>query len=456
MKLLVASLVLVAVAAQELQNWVPGICGAGSLNPTIGVGCGILGTDLQVYAPPDASQYRIKPLIQNTPCEFKCYTPGHETDPDCQYCVYVNPLYPNNSYKVPKNVFVTEWTGSSSCFEQSTLDSWDDVAHASASVHGHSGYFSWSSTVTENFMNRYFRDYASQSLFVQRYVYSSIVLFPSQTLDTDFQIRVSLLPTQFNASTQATFFEFIEAYGTHYIDSAFMGGVAVLTSFFQSCMVSTFSGQYIYHESGSSFFGIFNHDHKHAQGYNHTTKLFYEYSNSTVNLYGGDGNKWGDFNWTNPVTANYSEAWADTLYSSQVPVIFSLRPLPYLIPSQYNAQALALNASIQAYFDSVRDANEQKAKAYGPRKKQVPSWCHDSPAAQHLRSMGAEGERMAAEAARAVEEQLEAARADEHLLTDDAGPAPPPLPQCPNMLDLLEKQKRRAEEIELERELGMQ
>lgn len=315
------------------------------------------------YAPPDASQYTIKPIVQNIPCDVKCYFPGHETDPDCQYCVFVNSLYPNSAFKVPKNVFVTEWTGSSECFEQSTLDSWDDVAEATASSHGSSGYFSWHSTVTENFMQRFFKDYASQSLFVQRYVFSSIVLFPSQTLDTDFALRISLLPTEFNATTKANFYDFIRNYGTHYIDSAFMGGVAVLTSFFQSCMLTTYTGQWIYQESGSSFFGIFNHDHKHMSGYNHTTKLFYQYSNSTVNLYGGNGDKWGDFNWTNPVTANYSDEWSATLYSDQVPVIFHVKPMPEIFPAQYQAQALALNASIQAYFDEIGANNTAQANA---------------------------------------------------------------------------------------------
>ncbi len=39
-----------AASAQMLQNWVPGICGAGSLTPTVGVGCGVLGSDLKMVS----------------------------------------------------------------------------------------------------------------------------------------------------------------------------------------------------------------------------------------------------------------------------------------------------------------------------------------------------------------------------------------------------------------------
>jgi hypothetical protein len=66
--------------------------------------------------------------------------------------------------------------------------------------------------------------------------------------------------------------------------------------------------------------------------------------------------------------------------------------------------------------------------------------------------MGEDGEKMAAEAAK----ELERLVADQETPdTDDAGPAPPPLPQCPNMLDRLAEARRQAEEVELERELGL-
>ena len=387
------------------------------------------------YAPPEASQYKIKPIIQNMPCMPQCYIPGHETDPECQYCVYVNTLYPDQPFKVPKNVFVTEWTGSSTCFEHTSMESWDNLAQQTGHTSSHSGWFSWHSTTTLNFMNRYFKDMASLSMLVQRYIYSSIVLFPQQQLDPDFETYISILPTEFNSSTQAAFFEFINNYGTHYIDSAFMGGSAVLTSFFESCLLSTMSGQWVYKESGErprrqalrqpappstglcwpapsrfpaasapaalapalppllvalssarptaphqfssalrccppspptaggSFFGIFNHDHKHGSGFNKTSCLYYENSNSSVNLYGGNGAKWGDFNWTHPVSPNFTKDWADTLYSDQIPAVFNLQPLPLIFPAQYSKQAVALNTSIQAYFDVIGAKNDAIAKS---------------------------------------------------------------------------------------------
>ncbi|KAA0171244.1 hypothetical protein FNF27_06363 [Cafeteria roenbergensis] len=428
-----------AASAQMLQNWVPGICGAGSLTPTVGVGCGVLGSDLKMYAPPEASQYKIKPIIQNMPCMPQCYIPGHETDPECQYCVYVNTLYPDQPFKVPKNVFVTEWTGSSTCFEHTSMESWDNLAQQTGHTSSHSGWFSWHSTTTLNFMNRYFKDMASLSMLVQRYIYSSIVLFPQQQLDPDFETYISILPTEFNSSTQAAFFEFINNYGTHYIDSAFMGGSAVLTSFFESCLLSTMSGQWVYKESGGSFFGIFNHDHKHASGFNKTSCLYYENSNSSVNLYGGNGAKWGDFNWTHPVSPNFTKDWADTLYSDQIPAVFNLQPLPLIFPAQYSKQAVALNTSIQAYFDVIGAKNDAIAKSMGPRQNPKPSWCKDpNPPAAYYDSVSGDNPNCSNST-----ESL-AVAAD-----------PPPLPKCPNMLAELEVRRRQAEEVALALELGI-
>jgi len=91
--------------------------------------------------------------------------------------------------------------------------------------------------------------------------------------------------------------------------------------------------------------------------------MYKENSNSTVNLFGGNGAEWGDFNWTRPVAANFSAAWADTIYTDQVPAIFHVQPMIKIFPAKYAAQAAALNASIQAYFDQVGANNTIKEKA---------------------------------------------------------------------------------------------
>jgi hypothetical protein len=386
------------------------------------------------YAPPDPNSYKILPIIQNQPCDAICYTPGHETDPECQYCVFVNPQYPKNPYKVPKNVFVMAWTDSSSCFEQSTMNDWNFVETATATYHGSSGYFSWHSSVTEHFLYRYYRDYASLALFAQRYIYHTLTLFPSQTLDDDFLVRISLLPTEFNATTKSNFFDFITNYGTHYIDSAYMGGIAILESYFHSCMLTSFSGEWIYKESGSSFFGIFNSEHQHWSGYNHTSKDYMQYSNSSVTLYGGNGADFGTFNWSRKGTANESAAWAATIYQSQVPVLYHITPMPEIFPSQFQAQAYALNDSIEAYFQETGSNNTQEAQGFAPRDETTPSWCKNPGWA--LRGVP---------------------RIDNQLLTDDPNPQPAPLPPCPD-LDLEGKLlalKQEAEAIELSRELGI-
>lgn len=96
------------------------------------------------------------------------------------------------TYAVPQNIFVMQWTGSSSCFEQNTCNDTDDLVEVTGQSHSSGGWFHWSCTVTVQFMQRYYEDDSSLSLFVQRYVYHQMALFPTgQTLDPDFDLCVA-------------------------------------------------------------------------------------------------------------------------------------------------------------------------------------------------------------------------------------------------------------------------
>ena len=46
----IAALAIAAASAQLINNWVPGICSSDQLTPSVGVGCGIIASDLKAVS----------------------------------------------------------------------------------------------------------------------------------------------------------------------------------------------------------------------------------------------------------------------------------------------------------------------------------------------------------------------------------------------------------------------
>jgi hypothetical protein len=81
----------------------------------------------------------------------------------------------------------------------------------------------------------------------------------------EFKMATLLLPLKYDKDKYRNF---IMDYGTHVMDSAWVGGAALLTNYFHSCFLSEYRGEAVSSRSGSSFFGIFSKGHGGGQGSN--------------------------------------------------------------------------------------------------------------------------------------------------------------------------------------------
>lgn len=241
---------------------------------------------------------------------------------------------------------------------------------------GHSGWFSSHSTTTLDFYGQYFEEDRSMALMFQKLIWHSVAVFPGSAKPTeDFQMSVAILPTAYD---NATYQDFIQEYGTHYMSKGYMGGMGLLTQYFTSCFLEQYSGQYVYKQSSSSFFGIFNKHDGHKYGHNTTDGRYVEFSESSVKMYGGFADKYAPFNWTNPVGEKTLQEWRDNIKFSMMPVSFYLEPV-YTLISDPTKQANVKRA-IMEYGASVNASNialVNKLKPKDPHK--VPDWCKFNP-----------------------------------------------------------------------------
>mmetsp|Transcript_4976 Transcript_4976/g.11527 ORF Transcript_4976/g.11527 Transcript_4976/m.11527 type:complete len:431 (-) Transcript_4976:38-1330(-) len=349
---------------------VPGLC-TGSNGA--GIGCGYDVTKVDAFS---LTVNPKRPVIEFEWCDVKCYEPAHWYDSDCLYCNYQLPGY-NITYAVPTNVFVLPETEAGGCYEQSTQKDVDEYQSLVGNTEGHSGWFhSWSKT-TVKYYSFYYKYDSSQSLQYKFLIWHSMVIpeFPVPTPTMLFKISVSQLPATYD---NATYANFIDEWGTHYMSTAQMGGSALMTQYFHECFLSQYGGKYVYQESSSSFFGIFKSHSGSNSGYNHTDGNYKAWSNSTIKLLGGDADKYGDLNWTNPLSAADVQKWEDSIKDNMMPLTFSFQPLHNLVSDATVKQNMV--RALTEYGASIKTQNDRLVNSLVPQDPHTkPAWCKDNP-----------------------------------------------------------------------------
>lgn len=363
-----------AEAALPAFQWVPGVCNG---NGNVGVGCGYDATKLDING---LTINPKRPVINMRACALKCYLIPNNSDPDCEYCTYANPFDPNRFYKVPDNVFVADTPASGGCFEVHTssdmktydIDITQHREHSSGFIIRHH-----SSKTQEDFYHMYYEKDDSQSLqseFMEWFTVTLADLVPEPT--TEFKLAVNLLPLKYDP---VKYRRFIDDFGTHYISQASLGGMVLSTTFFHSCFLEQYSGEFVSEQSSTSFIFIFNDGSSHGQGTNTTNKLFEQWSETTVKMVGGEAWRYLKLDKNNTLTPEEIAAWAQTILGPKMqPIQFKLEPILDLIANPTKKDNL--NKTLQLYVDDVRTQNEDLEKLLIPADPYVkPDWCQFSP-----------------------------------------------------------------------------
>ena len=360
---------------------VPGVCPGG-----VGVGCGFDATKI------DAFGLEVNPkksVVQMKMCQPKCYRePAATSDPACERCTYSPPahLFDTDNvplYRVPQNVVVDDAPESQSCMDHSISHTADIYDHETITHEEHSS--GWiirhhHSKTTIDFYHQFYEQNRSMALDYQAYIFHSVSLlpFPDPIRPTlEFSIAESQLPLEYDP---VKYREFIDDFGTHYMDTVYMGAMALSTCYFHSCFLDIWSGEKVFEQSSSSFLFIWHDVHGGGHGFNKTDVLFTNYSQTTVKLLGGDSWKHGRLDKDHVLNQTDIDAWKKSIQEGDkmVPIRFSLTPITTLV--QNPIKRAFVNRSIAEYVGEVSRQTEALVNSLVPPDKwKTPKWCHYQP-----------------------------------------------------------------------------
>lgn len=315
------------------------------------------------------------PVVDFTWCDPICNDPSHYYDQKCNYCLYNLPNYPNTTYSVPQNVFAMDQTSAGECYDQITNNEADDYENLVGHSTSHGGWFHSSSKTTTTFYGMQYRYYMSLSLEYKFLIWHSVTLFPNPQLTFNFARSLDLLPSTYD---NETYTRFISEWGTHYMDSAFMGGSALMNNYFHSCFTEQYGGHYIYKQSSSSFFGLFKSSSKASSGFNHTDPTYKTWSNTTIKLIGGNAGQHATLNWTDPMDKDDVQAWEDSIHTNMSPLQYTFKPLSALITDA--TKAANVEHALTQYGASIKEQQDALVNSIVPDPTfKKPAWCKFDP-----------------------------------------------------------------------------
>lgn len=188
-------------------------------------------------------------------------------------------------------------------------------------------------------------------------LYEASINKNNQKLDPECEYSVMQLPEEYN---QVSYFEFIDAYGTHYSYNTILGLKYQFLSQYKSCMTYTKNQEYIYEQTMTS--GWLSSDEHTSFSGQTTVDTYYSSRSITSELYFG-----GDVQFQNSDTWN---KWIESaeLMINPVPVAIKATPIYNLITDPVRQENM-----IRAYHEYFQAMKEQQdliiaQKKLGPRK----------------------------------------------------------------------------------------
>jgi hypothetical protein len=245
----------------------------------------------------------------------------------------------------------------------------------------HHSFFHSSSKTTKDFYSYNFEKNYSMALSYKYIVEHSVTVVPTPPImaappTREFQLATLLLPKDYD---KATYRQFIDTFGTHYMSQAFMGGSALLTNYFHSCFLGTYSMQSVTKASSSSFFGVFNSASGKGWGSSINKTLWNTWSDIDLKLNGGNGSAYGTLGLDNKMSESDVASWQSSLDSTNiVPLTYSLEPITAIMTSDWIDASIVDNVKKALDdYDADVGAEMQQLQDYLVSKDNytTPSWC---------------------------------------------------------------------------------
>jgi hypothetical protein len=360
----------------------PALRGICTGNTGAGVGCGFDGTQTTAFGMSVAPK---KAVLQLEWCPEHCYAscpPSYPIPYECEDCVYTDAH--GGCFRAPSNVQATAAPNQGGCYETNVAGNTASYQKLIDKTQSHSSFFHSSSKTTKKFYSYYFQKNYSMALSYKYVLEHSVTVVPTfrntYAPTREFRLAALLLPKEYD---MASYRQFIDTFGTHYMSQAFMGGSVLLTNYFHSCFLNTYSNESVTKASSSSFFNIYNENSAHGWGSSINKTLWDTWSDIDLKLNGGNASAYGTLGVDNKMSPADVANWQSSLdATNMVPLTYTLAPVTDLLSSDWIDPSIAKNVNkALADYDAEVGVEMQQLQDYLVSKDNytTPSWCKIPP-----------------------------------------------------------------------------
>jgi hypothetical protein len=279
--------------------------------------------------------------------------------------VWTNPQN-NVSYLVPDEMFAQTVDFSHLSNSTTAFDGLEDLQiWAQHTTHWHSGIFGIDShsKTTYSYIQRYYTQDESMAVTDVEIEFLELTAptFPPLTTADLFQLAVEKLPSACcdNATEWNMYVEFLQSFGTAFMDSATLGGRLRGRSWYAKCLLNVTSKSWVREQSSWSILGLIGGGHGHGSNNYNVNGAFKSCNTQTFDWYGGDA--------TGLEPDQYA-SWIASTFTAPFPVSFTLQPLSALV--QDPTKAALLDTAVAKY---LAEAQAQLQAQQAAAKKNDPN-----------------------------------------------------------------------------------
>eukprot|EP00128_Syssomonas_multiformis_P017056 Colp12_sorted_trinity150504_noHs@21825 len=281
--------------------------------------------------------------------------------------------YYDDSWRFPLEVYCVNTPSSEATFKTSVYNDSETYYNEVRERHTKHGFLGIGSKSTETIKitKKFFQfnQAFSQSEQIHSFFTCQLAVFPPPTLHPLVQTALSQLPATYSSDVNSESFrkyrEFITDFGTHFMTEITMGGRVQMTSYFDACLISTFDGQWVTKQSGSSLLGIVKWGSGSSSEDTHTDAHWDMNSEHEVLLRGGAADLYDPSDW---------KSWVHSIMQNPSPLEYSLTAITEILPQ--GTTRSNLEQAVAAYLGEGATAYETlKAELKSQSHWVRPDWC---------------------------------------------------------------------------------
>ena len=268
--------------------------------------------------------------------------------------VYTDAFNMSLNYLLPNGFYAIDTPDSLSLdFSIQTRSIDDYFRHTFYSTHSDNfGFLSFGAShqykSIETLYRRYYEEnfYLALRLLQIKWYTLSVIAFPYPRLNDVAKAAITKLPNTFNPNITGKFEQFFSTFGTHFVQSADLGGLLQAEIWYKSCLLYEKSETWI-NEQSSKFWWFFE---THQSSSSHQLSIdqqFRENSMFSSKLIGG----------SQFMNTTLWQEWAPTIKLNPKPIQYRLKPIYTLLPEGTQRTAL-VNAL--AYLRTTVDADAKE------------------------------------------------------------------------------------------------